>query len=198
MLIPVPNLACFEASVHLPLLSVDMGFSGKTASAGFAYLMSRNESCLSRNLTFSDCVHAVAEKVRQQGDLILLLEAPLSAAFDAKGNPQPRGRFESHPKPRWWSLGPGASMSLAAMHFLRRLVGVVCPESRIYLIEGYVVGTDSGKDSDVADALIRCAIGKQACSWQEPQGVQLISVVDWIQPGTHAELSPMVLIPTFG
>lgn len=197
MLIPIATLAQFEALKPLPLLSVDMGFSGKSASAGFAHLPSRGELPLSRNVTFADCVQAVADNVRQLGDLVLLVEAPLSAAFDTKGNPQPRGRFESHPKPRWWSLGPGASMSLAAMHFLRRLVGLVPSASKIHLIEGYVVGADSGNDADVAEALIRCAIGEHACAWHEPKGSQLISVIDWIQLGAKAELAPIILTPNF-
>lgn len=197
MLISVPTHDDLLRLGHLPVLAVDMGFSGKTASTGYAYRAAGDQQTHSVNKTFSDCVQAVAEQIARVGDLLLIIEAPLSAAFDHKGNPQPRGAFESKPKPRWWSLGPGAAMSLAAMHFLKRLADQMPANGKCYLVEGYVVGPNSGHDADVAEALIQSACSERKSSWYEPNGHKLVSVIDWVQPNTSAAQSPIVMIPEF-
>jgi hypothetical protein len=198
MLIPVINHNQFLSLSSLPILAVDMGFSGKSASSGYAYRAAAERQAFAENKTFADCLQAVAGQIDLAGELILIIEAPLSAAFDRKGNPQPRGAFESNPRPRWWSLGPGAAMSLAAMHFLKRLVDRIAGNSKCHLVEGYVVGANSGHDADVAIALIQSACSERKCRWQEPQGEQLISVVDWVQPApSTGAFSPIVLIPEF-
>lgn len=197
MLIPVSSCDHFHSLGALPMLAVDMGFSGKTASSGYAYRAAGVKQASSENKTFADCLQAVTEQIGQVGDLLLIIEAPLSAAFDRNGNPQPRGTFESSPKPRWWSLGPGAAMSLAAMHFLKRLASQIPANRKCFLVEGYVVGANSGHDAYVAEALIQSACSERQCSWQEPQGQQLVSVIDWVQPDTSGAPSPIVLIPEF-
>lgn len=197
MLIPVPTRDALQRLGGLPIMAVDMGFSGKSASTGYAYRAAGSRQPHSENKTFADGLLAVSEQIARLGEALLIIEAPLSAAFDLKGNPQSRGAFESTPKPRWWSLGPGAAMSLAAMHFLKRLVHQIPAESKCYLVQGYVVGTNSGRDADVAEALIQSACSERKCSWQVPQGEQLVSVIDWVQPETLGALSPIVLIPDY-
>lgn len=197
MLISVPTHDDILRLGHLPVLAVDMGFSGKSASTGYAFRAAGDQRTYSANKTFSDCLHAVAEQIARVGDLLLIIEAPLSASFDHKGNPQPRGAFESKPKPRWWSSGPGAAMSLAAMHFLKRLADHIPADKQCFLVEGYVVGTNSGNDADVAEALIQAACSDRKSCWQEPIGHKLVSVIDWVQPNTSAAPSPIVLIPEF-
>lgn len=197
MLIPVSTRDEFRLLGALPMLAVDMGFSGKSASCGYAFRAAGDKLTRSQNKTFADCLQAVADRIGRVGDLLLIIEAPLSAAFDSKGNPQPRGTFESSPKPRWWSLGPGSAMSLAAMHFLKRLASLISANRKCYLVEGYVVGANSGHDADVADALIQSACSERKCIWQEPQGQQLVSVIDWVQPESSGAPSPIVLIPEF-
>jgi hypothetical protein len=197
MLIPVSTRDEFRLLGDLPMLAVDMGFSGKSASSGYAYRATGDQQTSSENKTFAGCLQALAGQIDQVGDVLLIIEAPLSAAFDHKGNPQSRGAFESSPKPRWWSLGPGAVMSLAAMHFLKRLASQMPATRKCYLVEGYVVGVNSGHDADVAEALIQSARAERQCSWQEPKGQQLVSVIDWVQPDTSGAPSPIVLIPEF-
>lgn len=197
MLIPVPTHDHFLSLGALPMIAVDMGFSGKSASTGYAFRVAGNQETHSENKTFACCLKSVAEKIGQVGDLILIIEAPLSAAFDSQENPQPRGAFESTPKPRWWSLGPGAAMSLAAMHFLKRLADQIPADRKCYLVEGYVVGANSGHDADVAEALIQCACAERRATWHEPSGHKLVSVADWVQPNSAAAPSPIVLIPEF-
>ena len=182
---------------QLPVIAVDMGFSGRTASCGYAIRANANDPVVSENKRFHDCLAAVVSQFENLGEAILILEAPLSSAFDRLGNPQPRGDFERHPKPRWWSLGPGASMSLAAMYFLKRFVEAVPAHTKCHLIEGFVVGADSGHDADVAEALIDSFAGVQRCAWQAPAAPQLMSVIDWVIPGASGHDSPIVLIPKF-
>lgn len=197
MLIPVPTRDNLLGLGDLPMIAVDMGFSGKSASTGYAYRAARGQQTQSENKTFADCLQAVAGQIGRVGDLLLIIEAPLSAAFDIKGNPQPRGAFESKPRPRWWSLGPGAAMSLAAMHFLKRLADQIPAGTKCFLVEGYVVGANSGHDAVVAEALIQSACAERKSAWHEPNGHKLVSVIDWVQPNITAALSPIVLIPEF-
>lgn len=197
MLIPVSTRNEFHLIGNLPMLAVDMGFSGKSASCGYAYRAAGDQQTRSENKTFANCLQTVAEQISRAGDVLLIIEAPLSAAFNQKGNPQSRGAFESSPKPRWWSLGPGAAMSQAAMHFLKRLASQIPANRKCHLVEGYVVGANSGHDADVAEALIQSACSERQCSWQEPKGQQLVSVIDWVQPESSGAPSPIVLIPKF-
>ena len=197
VLLPVTAETELVALGQLPVIAVDMGFSGKTASCGYAFRATANGTIESENKRFHDCLAAVVSQFENLGEAILILEAPLSSAFDRLGNPQPRGDFERHPKPRWWSLGPGASMSLAAMYFLKRFVEAVPAHTKCHLIEGFVVGADSGHDADVAEALIDSFAGVQRCAWQAPAAPQLMSVIDWVIPGASGHASPIVLIPKF-
>lgn len=197
VLLPVTAENQLAALGQLPIVAVDMGFSGKTASCGYAFRAVANGPIESENKKFHDCLATVVKQFQNVGEAILILEAPLSSAFDRLGNPQPRGEFERHPKPRWWSLGPGASMSLAAMYFLKRFVEAVPAQTKCHLIEGFVVGADSGHDADVAEALINAFSGVQNSSWQPPAAPQLMSVIDWLVPGSSGHASPIVLIPKF-
>ena len=197
VLLPVTADTQLAALGQLPVIAVDMGFSGKTASCGYAIRANANDPVVSENKRFHDCLATVVKQFENLGEAILILEAPLSSAFDRLGNPQPRGDFERHPKPRWWSLGPGASMSLAAMYFLKRFVEAVPAHTKCHLIEGFVVGADSGHDADVAEALIDSFAGVQRCAWQAPAAPQLMSVIDWAIPGASGQASPIVLIPNF-
>jgi hypothetical protein len=197
VLLPVTAENQLAAVGQLPIVAVDMGFSGKTASCGYAFRAVANGPIESENKKFHDCLATVVKQFQNVGEAVLILEAPLSSAFDRLGNPQPRGDFERHPKPRWWSLGPGASMSLAAMYFLKRFVEAVPAHTKCHLIEGFVVGADSGHDADVAEALINAFSGVQNCSWQAPAAPQLMSVIDWLVLGSSGHASPIVLIPKF-
>ena len=197
MLIPVSTHSQLTKLGSMPILAVDMGFSGKSASCGYAFRAVGDQHSTSKNMMFAQCSNAVVEQIKKLGNLLLIIEAPLSAAFDSKGNPQSRGSFESTPKPRWWSLGPGASMSLAAMYFLKRLAAHIPTSHQCHLVEGYVVGADSGNDADVAVALIQAVCSEHKCAWQAPHGHQLVSVLDWVQPGTAGAASPIILIPEF-
>jgi hypothetical protein len=124
-----------------------------------------------------------------------VIEAPLSAFFDHYNNPAPRGEFERPTgRPRWWSLGAGAAMSLAAQHFLSGVqsVGADC---MIHLAEGFVVGADSNHHGQVATDLMLAFTGLNEGVWHVPP-VASKSVLDWVlrAPG---QASPVVLAPRY-
>ncbi len=194
MLIPVANLDALRPLQALPVVAIDLGFSRDQRSCGFAFREPESTSIKSTNLRYQECVKTTAETLRAFAQSVLIIEAPLSGAFDAKGNPQSRGAFEGAPKPRWWSLRAGAAMALAAQYFLRDFCKLASTNSKYFLIEGFVSGVDSGNHIDVAERLLGALDSAKGASWQQPQGASLTSIVDWIQPGT-AHPSPIVLIP---
>lgn len=70
--------------------------------------------------------------------LNLVVEAPLSVAFDRKGNPVGRifERLEGH-QPRYWYMQGGCVVMMAAMYLFRALQDSA-PRRRIRLFEGFV------------------------------------------------------------
>ena len=177
----------------LPCMAVDLGFSGTSRSCGVASLDDKGTLRLVRR-TFSECVAEVATHVRLHSECVLVIEAPLSACFDGRGNPCARGPFEASPKPRWWSLGAGATMALAAQHFLR-FVQQHMRSGTLHLVEGFVVGQDSGADATVASDLLAAFHGQRATAWHEPRDGAM-SILDWLgyPPGQPC---PVILAPRY-
>ena len=128
-------------------------------------------------------------------ELVLIIEAPLSAAFDIRQNPMSRGTFESSPRPRWWSLGAGAAMALAAHHFLRGIMQYSTSANRVHVLEGFVVGADSVEHDRVAGHLLDCFLGGVPGNWVTPQGAGLISSLSWADPSAATEC-PLILCPS--
>jgi hypothetical protein len=112
-----------------------------------------------------------------------VLEAPLSAAFNRNGNPQPRGDFERKPQPRWWSVGPGAATALSALFFLRQLHrNMKTANVTIHLVEGFVSGKYIGDHDEVAAALRDAFRGKGKPLWHTATGEgRVISALDWLK-----------------
>ncbi len=193
MLIPVTDIDEQKNLMTLPVVAIDLGFSGEKRSCGFATRVNFSSE-IPKNIRFDECILRTANFINMHPESVLIIEAPLSAAFNTKGNPQSRGSFESEPRVRWWSIGAGAAMALAAQYFLKGLTAKLPSNARCHLIEGFVSGADSGKDSDVAKRLIDAFCGFHSSTYQLPQGASVISVLDWIEPNvTHT--SPIVLIP---
>ena len=183
-------------SLSLPVIAVDLGFSANGKSCGIAR-RDLESATFSENHRFATTINKVHEFSRERG-AILILEAPLSVKFDKDGNPSPRGDFERNPKPRWWSFGAGAVMTLAAQFFLRdlrerrRREGVT---ATIHLIEGFVVGSNSGDHKQVAEDLINAYRDEITSDWIKPDaGSQ--SVLGWFDENL-ATSCPVVLKPRF-
>jgi hypothetical protein len=190
--LPVINEQSGLALRGCPLVAVDLGFSGNRRTTGVAWALPFE--CHAKNQRFGDAANAVAEKCRSLAEVTLILEAPLSAMFDALGNPQPRGDFERKPQSRWWSVGPGAATALSALFFLRRLYSELrTAKTTIHLVEGFVSGSDSVDHAVVAVALRDGFSGKRECRWHcVSDGGSVVSALDWLE-GKSSGNPPVIL-----
>lgn len=134
---------------------VDLGFSRQAKSCGFAV-----DDCPPEELTFGCLVRRTLDVVRSASTPVnLLLEAPLSAAFDKSGNPTGRRIEKRGSQVRYWYLGSACVVLVAATYLLRQVHDAALKEPRniapIRLFEGFVSfkegrGSSSHVD-DVAD-----------------------------------------------
>jgi hypothetical protein len=195
--LPVINKEEAKQLKTLSVVAVDLGFSGRLRTTGIAWsLPSESDAKVYR---FGESVIAVAERFRSIGEVALVLEAPLSAAFDISGNPRPRGRFEREPQSRWWSVGPGAATALSALFFLRELkFQLKSTDVTIHLVEGFVTGIDSGDHDQVATALRDGFQERQNCQWHSvTEDGRVISTLEWMDCELPQK-PPVILQPVAG
>jgi len=178
-----------------PLAAVDMGFAGTRRSCGVALIVPGKSSDLDCYY-FPDAAKTVCDFFSEHGDGVLILEAPLSAAFDASGNPCARGDFERDGTPHWWNLRAGAQMALAALYFCRRLDELLPKKSVVHIIEGFVVGADSGEHADVAALLASAFQGNAKGEWHRVTAKgEIVSVAEWFGQPRGCDC-PVVLHPS--
>lgn len=194
MFVPVTALADVAKLSGLATLAIDLGFSGSRPTCGAAYRAKGSNRVVRERLKFGECVDFSLKTLAGSSEAVLIIEAPLSAAFDTEGNPHARGAFEAAPKARWWSIGPGAAMALAAQYFLRALDQVATSDARHHLIEGFVAGADSGDDAEVAERLVESVISPQKATWHQPDGGRIVSILDWLDPANVHSI-PVVMMP---
>ena len=112
---------------------VDIGFSHARRTSGIAVGTDDPDEVL-----FSDLPGRIVDALRSDsGPANLLIEAPLSVAFTADGNPAARTIERRGDARRDWYSGPGAAVLLATMHLLRRLVAAAPPRP-LRLVEGFL------------------------------------------------------------
>ena len=117
---------------------VDIGFSRNSRSCGIAVGDSEPRAVL-----FGELGPRVAEELSMGSyPLNLLIEAPLSVAFNAKGCPTGRRIEKRGSSPRYWYLQAGAVTLLAATYLLRSLHDMTSAhdkrsERKIRLFEGF-------------------------------------------------------------
>ncbi len=110
----------------------DIGFSAK-ATCGVA--CGEEQAHL---LPFGEACRRIVEEIGQaQNSINFVIEAPLSVAFDAKGNPKGRKIERQGTQTRYWYVGPGAAVVTAATYMLRA-VHDSKPASEVRLFEGFV------------------------------------------------------------
>lgn len=128
-------------------LFVDVGFSSTHKSCG---VLKNNER--PKTVKFGRFVKCVVKETRIPGPpLNLLLEAPLSVAFDKDGNPTRRSTDEEGKEYRDWWYNAGAS-TLLATGYLLRLVKECGIRREVRLFEGFA----SFKSSRPAWCRIEC------------------------------------------
>src|SRR5262249_31144130 len=93
----------------------DLGFASKAKSCGL--LVGDDEA---RVLTFSELRNELVNLAKSStAPLNLLLEAPLSVSFGASGNPVGRSVEVRDGKSRYWYVGLGCGVLVAATYLLR-------------------------------------------------------------------------------
>ena len=119
---------------------VDMGFAREARSCG---LLIGNDSDTNNpdaeELTFSDLLSRISTLTSQSSrrQLNLLIEAPLSVAFDAHGNPTGRTVERRGSRTRYWYVGLGCTVLVATTYLLRHVVDVGT-RREVHLFEGFV------------------------------------------------------------
>jgi len=112
---------------------VDIGFASKAKSCGLLVGSGQPlEMTFSHLQSFLVCL--CAEDVVPVN---LVIEAPLSIAFNAEGNPTGRSVELRNGKSRYWYVGLGCSVLVASTHLMRSILEA--PRGReIRLVEGLV------------------------------------------------------------
>lgn len=97
---------------------VDIGFSQSASTCGLL----RHEGA-AECLPFGGLVSRIVEECSSPGEpLNLLIEAPLSVAFTREGHPSGRSvERRQGQQPRYWYLGLGCGVMVAAMHLVRAM-----------------------------------------------------------------------------
>lgn len=128
---------------------VDLGFANKAKSCGLLV-----GDGVATALTFSQLQFELAVLcAASSAPMHLVLEAPLSAAFGANGNPVGRSVEKREGQSRYWYVGLGCSVLVAATYLLRSIHDL-SPVREIRLFEGLVSfkpkGVPSSHTKDVS------------------------------------------------
>jgi hypothetical protein len=120
-------------------LILDIGFAKtKNPSCGLLiHVPKQKEDEKIKAYTFNEAVNKVIEAARKNKTLNLVIEAPLSVAFDKDGNPTGRSIDKQGSKPRYWYQQAGCVVMVATLHLMRSLISAK-PDSEIRLFEGFV------------------------------------------------------------
>lgn len=125
---------------------LDIGFSEKARSCGL--LVGEG---VPRCLKFAEAKSEIKSAIANLPTFNLVIEASLSVSFNAHGNPSSRSIEIEDSKSRYWYVGPGCTVMVAAMYLLRELCS---PDQKcsIRLFEGFIsykFGAKSNHQEDV-------------------------------------------------
>lgn len=122
---------------------LDIGFSNKSESCGLVF-----GDAEPFETTYGEAAIILREEIlKSKTPVNLVIEAPLSVAFDAKGNPKARKPEKLSKKTRYWYTGPGVPVMVASMYLLQHLNSIK-NNIEIRLFEGFVSFKKRGKKSD--------------------------------------------------
>jgi hypothetical protein len=129
---------------------VDIGFAKAARSCGVLIGVGAPKL-----LTFGETRRELAELVGGSGEPInLLLEAPLSVAFTQRGNPTGRRVEKRGAQVRYWYVGLGTTVLLAAAYLLREMANAN-RKREVRLFEGFVSFKEKGVASSHAEDVIK-------------------------------------------
>lgn len=120
---------------------IDIGFANSARSCGMLFAGGSPVE-----MQFGE---AVAETCRfislAKGPVNLLIEAPLSVAFDSRGNPKGRSiEKQDYGSTRYWYIGLGCGVMVAAMYLIAGVLKTE-PEVEVRLFEGFVSFKKAGR-----------------------------------------------------
>jgi hypothetical protein len=128
---------------------VDLGFAEKAKSCGLLLGDGSPEE-----VSFSELKARLLEVVASdRKPLNLLLEAPLSVAFNEHGNPTARAIEKRESQTRYWYVGLGCGVLVAATYLLREIYDA-SPRREIRLFEGLASFKPKGVRSSHTDDVI--------------------------------------------
>lgn len=155
---------------------VDVGFSRSGKTGGL--LLHDGEP---RELTFAQLGAELVSLARgAPSPMNLVLEAPLSAAFTAEGNPAGRAMEKDDASHRYWYAGLGCQVTIAAAYLLRAMLDSD-PIRDLRLFEAFVSFKHKGKKSShAADVL-----AMRAVAWDFPGATGHVLAPDQVM-GPHA------------
>lgn len=144
---------------------VDLGFAGKAKSCGLLLGDGKPEE-----ISFSQLKARLLEVVASDyKPLNLLIEAPLSVAFNEHGNPTGRILEKRGSQTRYWYVGLGCSVLVAATYLLRAIHDAN-PRREIRLFEGLA----SFKSKDVRSSHSNDVVNLRKVIWDDSSKFGLI------------------------
>ncbi|RLE15734.1 MAG: hypothetical protein DRJ08_04970 [Acidobacteria bacterium] len=125
---------------------LDIGFSNQACSCGL--LITEEEKKSNKPLQFNKAKDKICTYIRNSKRSVnLLIEAPLSVAFDNNSNPKGRSIEKEKGKVRYWYYGPGCTVMVAAIYLIKAIAEMK-PDVDILLFEGFVSFKKKGNPSD--------------------------------------------------
>jgi len=132
------------------IIALDIGFSKNKKSCGL-----KIGGDGAKEYTFGEAVNEVKKALckkslcKKPKNVCLIIEAPLSVAMKG-GNPVGRCFEKKGGKTRYWYVGAGAAVALAAVRFINELKNCGS-KARIHLFEGFLSfknGNSTNEDGD--------------------------------------------------
>ncbi len=150
---------------------IDIGFANKSRSCGM--LFGNGDPS---EVTFNEATELICDYLsKQQIPTNLVIEAPLSVCFDVKGNPKGRKPEKQNGKTRYWYVGLGCTVMVAAFYLLRAITDSN-PPAEVRLFEGFVSFKDSDNTSNHSNDVILlrdAVINTKPGSIIDPEGFKM-------------------------
>lgn len=170
---------------------LDIGFAKKAASCGLMI----GEST-PKQFRFNDAVEQICNCATvSTAPVNLLIEAPLSVAFDKHGNPTGRAIEKRGSSTRYWYVSLGCTVLVASLYLMRSLCQVRF-RNEVRLFEGFVSFKNPNEKSDhIKDVTLlrevvdhptrfsRAIIGSDDLKMEESDKLQSAFLVDGMDFG---------------